>query len=419
VCAAQHSALSTQHFSNMGAFEYTALDLRGREKRGVLEGDAARQIRQQLREQGLTPLSVEAVQQREARTRKTFFKRGISATDLALITRQWATLVRSGLPVDEALTTVSRQTEKARLSSMVAAVRSKVMEGHSLATALADFPHVFSELYRSTVAAGEQSGHLEVVLERLADYTEARQQLGQKMMLALVYPVILTVVAITVVVLLLAYVVPQVVQVFDNIGQELPILTRGLIASSEFLQSYGILLLGGVMAIGVVFAYLMRLMGFKRRVHAILLGVPIVARLVRGLETARFARTFSILMASGVPVLEGMRISAQVMKNLPMREAVDAAAKRVREGSGINAALESCGYFPPMTVHLIASGETSGNLEEMLERAAVGQEREMETLIAGLMGLFEPVLILGMGGIVLVIVLAILLPIFDLNQLVK
>jgi general secretion pathway protein F len=302
---------------------------------------------------------------------------------------------------------------------MVAAVRSKVMEGHSLATALGDFSHVFSELYRSTVAAGEQSGHLEVVLERLADYTEARQQLGQKMMLALVYPVILTLVAITVVVLLLAYVVPQVVQVFENIGQELPLLTRGLIASSEFLQSYGIVLLGGILAIAIAFAYLMRLEGFKRRVHAIMLRLPIISRLVRGLETARFARTFSILVASGVPVLEGMRISAQVMKNLPMREAVDAAARRVREGSGINAALESCGYFPPMTVHLIASGEASGQLEEMLERAAVGQEREMETLIAGLMGLFEPLLILGMGAIVLVIVLAILLPIFDLNQLVQ
>jgi general secretion pathway protein F len=403
----------------MGAFEYTALDARGREKSGVLEGDAARQVRQQLREQGLTPLSVEAVQQREARSRGTLFRRRISATDLALITRQWATLVRSGLPVDEALATVSKQTEKSRLKSMVAAVRSRVMEGHSLAVALGDFPHIFSELYRSTVAAGEQSGHLEVVLERLADYTEARQQLTQKMMLALIYPVLLTVVAIGVVILLLTYVVPQVVQVFDNIGQELPVLTRGLIATSDFLQSYGIALLGVVAVLAVIFAYLLRIPGFRRRFHQFLLALPILSRLVRGLDTARFARTFSILVASGVPVLDGMRISAQVMNNLPMREAVDAAARRVREGAGIHLALESCGYFPPMTVHLIASGEASGNLEEMLERAASGQEREMETLIAGLMGLFEPLLILSMGGIVLVIVLAILLPIFDLNQLVK
>ncbi len=403
----------------MPAFEYTALDPRGRERKGVLEGDAARQIRQQLREQGLTPLSVEAVRVREARSRKALFQRGISPTDLALITRQWATLVRSGLPVDEALLTVSKQTEKARLKSMMAAVRSRVLEGHTLAVALGDFPHVFSDLFRATVAAGEQSGHLDVVLERLADYTEARQQLSQKMMLALIYPALLTLVAIAVVVLLLTFVVPQVVQVFDNIDQELPALTRGLIASSEFLQAYGLAIFLLLVVLGVGFAYLLRIHAFKRGFHSLLLKMPLISRLVRGMDTARFARTFSILVASGVPVLEGMRISATVMSNLPMREAVEDAARRVREGTGIHAALESCGYFPPMTVHLIASGESSGNLEEMLERAASGQEREMETLISGLMGLFEPILILAMGGIVLVIVLAILLPIFDLNQLVQ
>ena len=380
---------------------------------------AARQIRQQLREQGLTPLSVEAVRQREARARRSLFRRGVSATDLALITRQCATLVRSGLPIDEALTTVSKQTEKARLKTVMTAVRSRVMEGHPLAVALADYPQVFSELFRSTVAAGEQSGHLDVVLERLADYTEARQQLSQKIMLALIYPVLLTLVAIAVVVLLLAYVVPQVVQVFENIGQQLPVLTRGLIATSGFLQAYGISLFLLLLVVLVVFAYLMRVQAFKFRVHQLWLKLPLVGRLVRGLNTARFARTFSILVASGVPVLDGLRISAQVMNNLPMREALLAAAKRVREGSGIHRALEASGVFPPMTVHLIASGEASGNLEEMLERAAGGQEREMETLISGLMGLFEPLLILSMGGIVLVIVLAILLPIFDLNQLVQ
>ncbi len=403
----------------MGAFEYTALDDRGREKSGVLEGDAARQIRQQLREQGLTPLSVEAVQQREARNKRSLFQRGISSTDLALITRQWATLVRSGMPIDETLATVSKQTEKPRLKSMMAAVRSRVLEGHALADALADFPHVFSDLFRSTVAAGEQSGHLEIVLERLADYTESRQQLSQKMMLALIYPALLTLVAIAVVILLLAYVVPQVVQVFENIGQELPALTRGLIASSEFVQNYGAGIFFVLLIAGVAFAYSLKSHAVRFRFHQLLLVMPLIGRLVKGLETARFARTFSILVASGVPVLDGMRISAQVMNNLPMREAVDAAARRVREGSGIHLALESCGYFPPMTVHLIASGESSGNLEDMLERAAGGQEREMETLISGLMGLFEPLLILSMGAIVLVIVLAILLPIFDLNQLVQ
>lgn len=403
----------------MAAFEYTALDVRGREHSGVLEGDAARQVRQQLRDQGLTPLSVEAVQQREARAGRTWFRRRISSTDLALITRQWATLVRSGLPMDESLATVSRQTQKPRLKNMLAAVRSRVMEGHSLSVALADFPHIFSELYRSTVAAGEQSGHLDVVLERLADYTEARQQLSQKIMLALLYPVILTVVAILVMIMLLAYVVPQVVQVFENLGEELPLLTRGLIASSDFLQANGIGLLVLVLVGAVLFAYLLRIRTIRYGYHQVLLRLPLVSRLVRGMNTARFARTMSILVASGVPVLDAMRIAAQVMNNLPMRDAVDAAARRVREGTGIHLALERSQVFPPMMVNLIASGEASGNLEAMLERAASSQEREMETLIAGLMGLFEPLLILSMGALVLIIVMAILLPIFNLNQLVR
>jgi len=403
----------------VGAFEYTALDTRGREKSGVLEGDAARQIRQQLREQGLTPISVEEVKQREARSGKTFFKRKISATDLSLITRQWATLVRSGMPVEEALRTVAQQSEKSRLKSMVVAVRSRVMEGHSLASALSDFPHIFSELYRATIEAGEQSGHLEVVLERLADYTETRQQISQKMSQALIYPVLLTIVAISVVVGLLTYVVPKIVQVFESIGQELPALTRGLIATSEFLQSNGLYLLFALLAVVVMFSYLMRIENFRKAFHRFLLRLPLVGRMVRGVNSARFARTLSIVAASGVPILEGLKISSQVINNLPMREAVLIAANKVREGSAISTALDASKYFPPMTIHLIASGEASGNIENMLERAADSQEREIEALTSGLLGIFEPVLILAMGGIVLVIVLAILLPIFDMNQLVR
>jgi general secretion pathway protein F len=404
----------------MGAFEYTALDAAGREKKGVLEADTARQVRQSLREQGMVPLGVEEVQKREERTQKTsLFKRRVSATDLALITRQLATLARSGLPVEECLRTVSQQTEKARLRSMLVAVRSRVMEGHPLAGALADFPHVFDELYRATVAAGEQSGHLNVVLERLADYTETRQQLQQKMMLALIYPVLLTLVAIAVVIGLLTYVVPQVVAVFENINQELPILTRTLIGLSDFMREYGIFL--GIAVVMGVFAvrYMMRFEGSKASIDHVLLRLPLISRFTRGLNSARFARTFSILTASGVPVLEGLRISAEVITNRPMRAAVDQAAKKVREGASLNSALDQSGYFPPMTIHLIASGEASGKLEQMLERAAVSQEQELETLRAAALGLFEPLIILVMGGIVLTIVLAILLPIINLNQLVK
>jgi general secretion pathway protein F len=405
----------------MGAFEYVALDSSGKEKKGVLEGDTARQVRQQLRDKGWMPVDVQETTARETvgQRRKIRIRRGVSATDLALITRQLATLVRSGLPLEESLQAASQQTDKSRLKSMLLAVRSRVMEGHTLATGLGDFPHVFPELYRTTVSAGEQSGHLEVVLERLADYTESRQQMQQKIQLALFYPVLLTLVAVGVVIGLMTYVVPQVVQVFENIGQELPVLTRTLIAISAFMRHYGLLLLLLVAGAGGIIGWVLSKEGPKRRFHATLLHLPLIGRLERGINAGRFARTFSIVTASGVPVLDGLRIASEVMSNLPMREAVEDVTRKVREGASIHAALEKSGYFPPMMVHLIASGETSGKLEEMLERAAVNQEREIETLIAAVMGLFEPVLILVMGALVLIIVLAILLPIFNLNQLVS
>jgi general secretion pathway protein F len=401
------------------AFQYAALDAKGRQCKGLIEADTPRLARQVLRERGLNPLGVEEVASQERRRGRQRWGLRISATDLALITRQMATLVGSGLPVEEALGAVSRQADRARLGGLMLAVRTRVLEGHTLATALGDFPQVFPELYRATVAAGEQSGHLEVVFERLADYTEARQQMRQKVGLALFYPLLLTGVAILVVAGLLTYVVPQVVQVFSSLNQQLPALTRGLIAVSGFLRQNGWWLLAMLAAGVIAWVLALRRIGFRRRVDQALLRMPLVARLTRGANTARFARTFSILMASGVPVLEALRISSQVLSNLPMREAVEQATARVKEGASLNKAISASGYFPPMTVQLIASGEASGRLESMLERAAIQQERETETLIAALLGIFEPVLILVMGGVVLVIVLAILLPIFDLNQLVR
>lgn len=404
----------------MGAFEYKALDPAGKEVKGVLEGDTSRQIRQLIRDKGWVPLSVDEVREREEKKSKQFslFNK-VSATDLSLITRQISTMAGSGIPVEEALKAVSEQTEKPRLKSMIMGVRSRVLEGHTLATALSDYPHVFSELYRSTVEAGEHSGHINVVLSRLADYTESRQALQQKMMMSLLYPVLISVVAVAVVVLLLAYVVPQIVEMFDHIGQELPALTRGLIATSDFITSYGIYIaILGLFAF-LIFRVMLRQDIFKRQYHRILLNLPLLGKLVKGLNTGRFARTFSILAASGVPVLDAMRISAQVLQNLPMRDSVLESANRVREGAGISESLAVEGYFPPMMIHLIASGEVSGNLEDMLERSADTQEREMETLLSALMGLFEPLMIICMGGTVLVIVMAIMMPILDMNQLVN
>lgn len=404
----------------MGAFEYTALDAGGKQRKGVLEGDTPRQIRQHLREQGFTPLNVVEVRKREEkRSRQGLYQRGISSTDLALLTRQFATLVRSGLPIDEALRAVSQQTEKARIRSMLLGVRARVTEGHPLAVAMADFPHIFSDLFRSTVAAGEQSGRLDVVLERLADYTENRQILIQKTSLALIYPAFLVLASLGVIVALVAFVVPQVVEVFSSMNQELPLATQLLIGGSDILREYGIAGFLALVVLFVMFRFALRRDGPKEMYHRVLLRLPLIGRLIRGLNAARFARTLSILAASGVPVLEGLRISSQVLSNLPMKKAVEEAASKVREGSAIAAALDRSRYFPPMTIHLIASGESSGNLEGMLEKAASSQEREVTTLIAALLGILEPALLLFMGGVVLFIVIAMLVPIFNINQLVK
>lgn len=405
----------------MAAYEYSALDARGKARKGLIEGDTPRHARSLLREQGLNPLEIHEVSEQKSGSSLPFSRRGagISSTDLALFTRQLATLVRSGLPLDEALTAVSEQSERKHVRRVVLGVRSSVVEGNPLATALNQFPNVFPPLFRATVEAGESSGKLDHILERLADYVERRQAMNQKIMLAAFYPAILTVVAVSVVILLLTYVVPQVVDVFSSIDAELPGLTKGLIATSDFLRDNGIwlLLLGAAAAVG--FSWMMRRDAFRRRVHMLLLRVPLVGRLVRGTNTGRFTRTLGILFGSGVPILDAMQIGTQVVTHLPMREAIDEAAVSVREGTSLSRALHASKLFPPITLHLIASGESSGKLDEMLDRAAENQEREVETLVAALMGVFEPVLILTMGGVVLVIVLAILLPIFDLNQLVQ
>lgn len=406
----------------MGAFEYAALDKSGKEKKGVIEGESPRQVRSQLREQGLVPLSVDEVAQREEKQSRSFsfsVRRGISASDLALITRQLATLSRSGLPLDEATSTMARQAEKPRLKSLLLGVRARVMEGHSLAESMGRFPHVFPELYRATVAAGEQSGHLDAVLERLADYTEARQQLTQRIQLAMFYPAILTVLSILIVSGLLAYVVPEIIQVFDDTEAKLPLITRILVGISDFFRDYFLIFLISVLVVISLTVYILKQPGPKYAFHGFLLRVPIIGRFIRGVNTARFARTLSILAGSGVPVLEALRIAAQVLTNLPIRDAVSDAAHRVREGAALAKSLEQSGYFPPMILNLIASGEAAGNLEEMLERAAINQEREQETQISFMMGMLEPLLIVVMGAVVLAIVMAILLPIFNMNQLIS
>ena len=405
----------------MPAYEFVALNPKGRQEKGLLEADTPRQVRAQLRDRGLTPLEVHEVAERRTRGRALFTRdrSGISSTELALFTRQLATLARSGLPLDESLAAVAQQSENKRVQRITLGVRSGVVEGSSLAQSLAQFPGAFPPLFRATIEAGEQSGKLDAVLERLADYVERRQALQSKLMLAAIYPVILTVVALGVVTLLLTYVVPKVVAVFADLDAQLPFMTRALIALSDFLREYGLGILIALIVGAFLFGRAMQNDDFKRKVHRTMLRLPLIGRLTRSANTGRFTRTLGILFGSGVPILDAMRIGTQVISNLPMREAIETATMRVREGASLNRSLDESKLFPPITLHLIASGEASGRLDDMLDRAAEQQEREVETLVAAMMGLMEPLLIVTMGAIVFAIVMAILLPIFDLNQLVK
>lgn len=402
----------------MAAFEYRALDPAGRSRKGVLTGDSPRQIRTQLRSQGLFPVEVQAVAERGEVARRSLFSRRVSVTSLALMTRQLATLARAGMPLEEALRALGEQVKNRRLQSVVAGVRSHITEGASLSEALGRFPGTFPELYRTMVEAGEASGRLDEILERLADYTEEQQYLRQKIGVAMIYPVLLTLVAVSVVVALLTYVVPEVIRVFEQTGQHLPLLTRGLIAVSNFLQEWGLLLLV-LIAAGVALAgFLLRRPRMRYRWDDALLKLPFAGDLIRTVNAARLARVLSILTESGVPLLEALRIAVHVVTSAPIRAAVEESAVVVREGGKLHGALGRSGYFPPLTIHMLSVGEESGELEKMLDRAATHHEREIGTTIAALTSLMEPVLIIVMGGIVLLIVLAILLPIFEMNQLV-
>lgn len=403
----------------MPAFAYEALDKQGRKKQGVLEADTERQIRQQLREQGLFPVAVEIAnaQEKGSARKQVWFQRRISTHDLALITRQLATLVAAALPIEQALLAVAEQTDKPRLQKMLMSVRSRVVEGYSLAEGMRDFPAIFDDLFCAMVAAGEKSGHLDEVLNRLADYSEQRQAMKSQINQAAVYPIVLTVVAIGVVAFLLAVVVPQIVEQFEDLGQDLPIITQILIAVSDGLRAYGLYLTIALILGLVLWKQAMQQKKFRYQVHKRLLYFPFIGGLVRGVNTARFARTLSILTASAVPLLDGLKVTASVLGNLRMREVVEDAADRVREGSSLRAALAHSKLFSPMMLHMIASGEKSGELEQMLRRCADNEDNQFSAIVNVSLKIFEPLLIVVMAVIVLFIVLAIILPILALNQL--
>lgn len=406
----------------MAAFEYQALDNKGKQHKGVLEADSSRQVRQQLRDKGWMPLSVEAASdKRNKKSGFSFFSRGpsLSVPDLALITRQLATLIAAGLPIDEALKAVSEQSEKQIVKSMVLSIRAKVLEGHTLADALKEFPRAFPHLYRATVSAGEHAGHLDGVLNKLADYTESQQEAHTKIKLAAMYPIILGFVAVAIVIGLLTYVVPDIVEVFVRNGQELPGLTQAMLDLSHLITNYGIYLLAIIIILALGFSYALRNPKLKYKYHLFLLSAPGLKNFTKSANTARYISTLAILSSSGVPLVEAMRIASQVVENLPIQAGVKEATIHVSEGGSLSKSLTTTGYFSPMMLHMIASGESSGELDDMLARTSAQQQATLEATIEALVKMFEPMMLLIMGAMVATIVAAIMLPILELQNMVQ
>ncbi len=407
----------------MPAFEYRALDSAGKSKKGTIEGDNARQVRQRLKEQNLIPVEVTQAKNKSDSKGNSAggsgFRRGISTAELSLITRQLSTLVQSGMPLEECLRAVSEQAEKPRIRTMMAAVRSKVTEGYTLSDSLGDYPHIFDELFRSMVSAGEKSGHLDMVLERLADYVENRQKMRSKLAQALIYPAVLVIFAVGIVSFLLAAVVPKIIEPIIQMGQTLPQSTQILLAASDFIQHWGLILL----AIFIFMAYCartaLRKPGVRLNWDRRLLSMPLIGKITKGLNTSRFARTLAICTSSAIPILEGMRVAVDVMSNQYVKKQVLVASDNVREGVSLRKSLDETHLFPPMMLHMIASGEQSGELESMLTRAADNQDQSFESMVNIALGIFTPALIAMMAGLVLFIVMATLMPMLEMNNLVS
>ena len=404
----------------MAAFEYKALDVKGKNKKGILEADTAKQVRQQLREQGLVPIEVNQASQKEKQTEEGFslFKAKISASDLALITRQLSTLVGSALTIESALLAVAEQCDKPRLKRTIMSIRSKVVEGYSLAEGMKEFPHIFDHLFRSMVAAGEKSGHLDEVLDRLADYTEARQATKSQLRQAMIYPIMLITVGVLIVGFLLTTVLPDIVKQIAKADQALPDSTEFLLSVSAYITDYGYLTAIVFMSALLLSQRALKQPKLRLKFDKGLLNFPVVGKIILGVNTARFARTLSILTSSAVPILDGMRISGDVLTNAHIKKGVMEASDNVREGASLKGSLEQTKIFPAMMLHMVGSGEKSGELEQMLKRAADNQDNELDTQLKMTMSLLSPLIVALMAGMVVFIVMAILQPIMQMNSLV-
>jgi len=404
------------------AFSYEAVDAGGATKKGVVNADSARAARAELRTQGLVPITVDAIATQLDETgqaKRSAFGDHLSTVELALFTRQLASLLEASLPLEQAFSALQEQAERTYVRDLVASIRSEVMGGASLSDALARHPRDFADIYRALVASGEQIGQLARVLSRLADYIERRNALVQKVKLAFTYPAIVTVVAFLIVIFLLTYVVPQIVSVFANTKQQLPFLTVVMLGVSDFVRNYGWIVLLAVIALAFAWHRALKNPAIKLRWHTWLLTAPLYGRFERSLNTSRFASTLAITTGSGVPILRALQTSRDTLTNVAMRAQVEAATSSVREGVSLARALSAHQYFPAMLIHMIRAGEVTGELPAMLERAANAQEQDLERRAMTMAGLLEPALILAMGVVVLLIVLAVLMPIIEINQLVR
>ncbi|WP_151732095.1 type II secretion system inner membrane protein GspF [Acinetobacter ursingii] len=401
----------------MPAYQFTAIDASGKQQKGVLEGDSARQVRQQLRDKTWTPIAVEPVEQKDKHQQRSWFQKKFSAYDLALMTRQLSVLVAAAIPLEEALRAVAKQNEKAHVQNLLLSVRSKVLEGHSLAQGMQQSGR-FPDLYIATIAAGERSGHLDLILDQLSDYTENRFAMQKKIQGAMIYPIILLLMSFAIVMGLMTYVVPDIVKTFDQSKQALPWITVALMKASDLIRhTWPFLLLISIIGI-IAFVRFLKTTAGHYAFDRLTLRLPLFGKLSRGINSARFASTLSILTQSGVPLVDALKIGAAVSSNWVIRDAINIAAEKVTEGGNLATQLERCGYFPPMMVQMIRSGEASGELDRMLQRASDMQDREVTTFISTLLALLEPLMLVFMAAIVLVIVIAVMLPIVNMNNMI-
>lgn len=402
----------------MATFNYKAINSKGHDNNGVIQADSARSARQLLRQRGMIVAHLELVAKTNNKFSNFTLRKTISALELSLITRQFAILLRSGLSVEQALNALIEQLENDQQKTVMMGVRTEVLAGKPLAQSMRLFPKVFPAVYCSLIHAGEQSGSLANVMTKLADYSDRTRELTSKILMALLYPFIVSIVAVVMIIALLVYVVPQVVKVFESSKQDLPALTKILIFTSNGIRAYGFYIMLGIIGIFFLILRLLKNHEFKLQFHRKLLELPIAGKLLINVDVARFTHTLSLLLTSGVPMIAALEAGRDTISNYMLKNAISNALKAISEGSSLATALAKEQAFPPVVIHLIASGEKTGKLDSLLEQAGTHQELELAHRSSLLTGILEPALILFMGCVVLLIVIAIMLPILDMNKMV-